>query len=72
MDKKLLVNVGLDVIMVGCSFACGACVASYINMKKFKQHLDKNKQYDQEIYDGLMEMKDRLENHNCKSESEES
>ena len=39
MDKKLLVNLGLDVIMVGCSFACGACVASYVNMKKFKKHL---------------------------------
>ena len=71
MDKKLLVNLGLDVIMVGCSFACGACVASYVNMKKFKKHLEKNSQYDKEIYNGLMEMKEVLDNHDCEQKDEE-
>ena len=34
MDKKLLLNAGLNVMMIGCGVACGMLINDYRNRKK--------------------------------------
>ena len=55
MDKKLLLNAGLDVMMVGCGVACGVacgmCINEYRNRKKRiamtkEQRVEFMKEYD--------------------------